>query len=53
MGKLGIGALNPDAKLTVAGDIHAREVKVTVNAGADFVFMKTTNLEHWMKSNAT
>lgn len=37
-GKVGIGTATPDAKLTVAGDIHSREVKVTVNAGADFVF---------------
>jgi hypothetical protein len=38
LGQVGIGTTNPDAKLTVAGDIHSREVKVTVNAGADFVF---------------
>lgn len=37
-GNLGIGATNRDAKLTVAGDIHSREIRVTVDAGADFVF---------------
>jgi hypothetical protein len=37
-GNVGIGTTNPASKLTVAGEIAAREVKVTVNAGADFVF---------------
>ncbi len=37
-GFIGIGTTTPDSKLTVAGNIHAREVKVTINAGADFVF---------------
>ncbi len=37
-GNVGIGTTNPTAKLTVAGDINSREVKVTVDAGADFVF---------------
>lgn len=36
--RVGIGTTTPDSKLTVAGNIHAQEVKVTVNAGADFVF---------------
>ena len=37
-GNIGVGTAIPDAKLTVAGKIHSREVKVTVNAGADHVF---------------
>ena len=35
---VGIGTEEPDAMLSVAGQINAREVKVTVDAGADFVF---------------
>ncbi|SHM96994.1 hypothetical protein [Flavobacterium chilense] len=35
---VGIGTTNPTSKLTVAGNIASREVKVTVDAGADFVF---------------
>jgi hypothetical protein len=37
-GNVGIGTTAPNAKLTVAGNIYAREVKVAVDAGADFVF---------------
>lgn len=38
-GRVGIGTATPDAPLTVAGNIHAREVRVTATAGgADFVF---------------
>jgi hypothetical protein len=38
--KVAIGTTNPDADalLTVKGNINSREVKVTANAGADFVF---------------
>jgi hypothetical protein len=43
-GNLGIGTINPTSKLTVAGNINSREVKVTVDAGADFVFEKDYNL---------
>jgi hypothetical protein len=37
-GNVGIGTTNPDFKLTVAGGIHAQDVKVTLTAGSDFVF---------------
>ena len=37
-GNVGIGTTKTTAKLTVAGNINSREVKVTVDAGADFVF---------------
>ncbi len=39
-GNVGIGTPNPTSKLTVAGNINSREVKVSVDAGADFVFDK-------------
>lgn len=37
-GEVGIGTTVTSAKLTVKGDVHAREVRVTATAGADFVF---------------
>ncbi|SCY78143.1 hypothetical protein SAMN02927916_3354 [Flavobacterium anhuiense] len=43
-GNVGIGTAKIDSKLTVAGNIASREVKVTVDAGADFVFDKDYNL---------
>lgn len=40
-GYVGIGTTTPDALLTVSGQVHAQEVKVTVNApGPDYVFEK-------------
>ena len=39
-GNVGIGTVLPDSKLTVAGKIHAQEVKVSIDAGADFVFAR-------------
>jgi hypothetical protein len=56
-GNVGIGTSIPDSKLTVKGNIHAREVKVTISAGSDFVFAEDYNLpelstiESYIKSN--
>lgn len=59
-GKVGIGTTTPDsdAFLTVAGNIHAREIKVTATAGgADFVFAddyalpKLQEVEAFIKKN--
>lgn len=41
-GNVGIGVMDPDAKLTVNGNIHAREIKVDLSVpGPDYVFEKT------------
>jgi hypothetical protein len=45
-GNVGIGTTTPDAKLTVKGDVHTREVRVDLNGavGPDYVFEKNYNL---------
>ncbi len=60
MGNVGIGTTNPTSKLTVAGNIHAQEVKVTINAGVvpDYVFANDYKLkslqevEDYIKQNS-
>jgi len=57
IGNVGIGTTNPTDMLTVAGKIGAREIKVSTNAGADFVFdpdynlPDLTELEQFVKAN--
>ena len=59
-GRVGIGTTNPDSKLTVAGNIHAQEVKVTARAGEvpDYVFANDYKLksleevERYIKQNS-
>lgn len=44
-GNVGIGIASTDAKLTVNGDIHAKEVRVNLNSpGPDYVFEKEYSL---------
>jgi hypothetical protein len=56
-GNVGIGTINPTDALTVAGQIGAREIKVSTNAGADFVFdpayklPELAELEKFVKAN--
>jgi len=57
---VGIGTMSPDSKLTVAGNIHAREIKVTTTAGSvpDYVFAQNYKLkslqeiENYIKENS-
>jgi len=46
-GRVGIGTPNPSSKLTVAGNIHSQEIKVTVDAGTgpDYVFEEDYELK--------
>ena len=39
-GRVGIGTLNPDSKLTVAGTVHCEEVQVNLNVSPDYVFQQ-------------
>lgn len=57
-GNVGIGTANTSAaKLTVAGDINSREVRVNITAGSDFVFENSYDLkslidvEQFIKAN--
>lgn len=56
-GNIGIGTATPTDMLTVAGKIGAREIKVSTNAGADFVFEPDyklpdlNELEKFVKTN--
>jgi len=43
-GNVGIGMMIPDAKLSVNGTIHSKEVKVDMIDWSDFVFKKEYNL---------
>ena len=53
-GDIGIGTTTPDAKLTVKGDIHTREVRVDLNGatGPDFVFEKDYDLRSLEETEA-
>ncbi|WP_405206224.1 hypothetical protein [Aquimarina sp. LLG6339-5] len=46
-GNVGIGTTNPDAKLTVKGNIHTQEVKVDLNGAVapDYVLLDNYNLK--------
>lgn len=44
-GFVGIGTSSPDEKLTVNGEVHAREIRIDLNVpGPDYVFEPTYNL---------
>ncbi len=44
LGNVGIGTANPDAKLSVNGTIHSKEVKVDLTGWPDYVFSKEYTL---------
>ncbi len=52
-GRVGIGTALPDAKLTVNGDIHAKEVRVDLDIPADYVFEKYYTGTSTLKENYT
>ena len=56
-GNIGIGTINPQSKLAVNGKITAKEVEVTLNGWADFVFkpnyklLPLSEVEKFIKEN--
>lgn len=48
-GKIGIGTLTPDSKLSVNGDIHTKEVRVDLTSWPDFVFKTDYNMPSLQK----
>lgn len=57
-GRVGIGTTIPDHELTVNGTIHAKEIIVTVDIPADYVFkpnyqlMPLSQVEQYVKTNS-
>ncbi|MGS2765229.1 hypothetical protein [Sinomicrobium sp. M5D2P9] len=43
-GRVGIGTITPDSRLSVNGVIHSKEVKVDLNGWSDFVFKEDYDL---------
>lgn len=52
-GKIGIGTVSPDEKLTVNGKIHAKEVRVDLNIAPDYVFQKYYTGKSTLKEDYT